>query len=534
MARSTLRERIRPIALFGLRAVGGLLLSASSAALATLAFPPVSVGPFILVAFVPMVVAQHLVFHRYLSGLALAVGIGGFYLAYGWGVLPDEAGEQIRWGIVILAGVLAMAGAVERFMHEATAYRLPFLFAPLVWVAADFLRRGVPEVATWGYPAYALFEWPSLIQPVAVTGILGLNFLILAVNWSFARLVLVAVDGRRFNRPGAARSLALVGAGVAAWMVGSPLLLHEPSPDVRVAAFQPGRSLSFYDFDPEHRSPVPGAYLVGTRTAADAGARLVVWPEYGLGFDPRVTATTELRDLARRTDAYIAIGYGLIGPEGNRNEAVVLTPKGAFLGPYGKHHPVTILGEASTTRYGYPVYPTEVGRLTTIICYDLDFLDSAREVARNGAQLVAVPSSDWGSIAHKHYPLLVFRAVENRLAMVKADSAYGSSIIDPYGRILKRAVAPHGSSALLVADVPLGSGRSPAVWLGDRVGWAVVALVLALVGRFLQLASRRRRAGALGAPTPSSTETRRVRGRLAAKPNLFRSGRQPLGPTLRA
>jgi apolipoprotein N-acyltransferase len=104
-------------------------------------------------------------------------------------------------------------------------------------------------------------------------------------------------------------------------------------------------------------------------------------------------------------------------------------------------------------------------------------LEQTRDAAGDGAQLIAVPSNDWGAITYKHYTHLVFRTVENRMAMVKADGSYDSAVIDPYGRVVGLATEPEGGEKTLVADVPLGSGagtiNSP---LGDWFGW------LSLVG----------------------------------------------------
>jgi apolipoprotein N-acyltransferase len=120
-----------------------------------------------------------------------------------------------------------------------------------------------------------------------------------------------------------------------------------------------------------------------------------------------------------------------------------------------------------------------LGRLGTIICYDLDFTDTARKVAGGGAQLIGVPSFDWPAVAAKHYSHVVFRAVENRAAMVKADVAFDSAIVAPDGRILARAVVPEGGPATVVADVPLGTADALAIRLGDGVGWlCLVGLVL--------------------------------------------------------
>ena len=179
--------------------------------------------------------------------------------------------------------------------------------------------------------------------------------------------------------------------------------------------------------------------------------------------------------------------------QGLRNEVTVLTPEGEFLGVYGKDHPVAWGGETSLTRGTHLAYDTSLGCLGTIICYDLDFTDTARKVARNGAQIIAVPSFDWPEIAAKHYSHVVFRAVENRVALVKADVAFDSAIVDPYGRILARAVTPEGEQAVLVADVPLGTADAPAIRQGDWVGWlCVVGMVILAV---LDVVTVRRVAG---------------------------------------
>ncbi len=134
--------------------------------------------------------------------------------------------------------------------------------------------------------------------------------------------------------------------------------------------------------------------------------------------------------------------------------------------------------ETSLTRGTYPLYDTPFGRIGTIICYDLDFTDTTRRVTRNGAQLILVPSHDWPAIATKHYTHLVFRAVENRVAMAKADNSGNDSvIIDPYGRVIAGAITPGGDRVgqVVIADVALGTGRSPAVRLGDWMGWVALA-----------------------------------------------------------
>jgi apolipoprotein N-acyltransferase len=220
-----------------------------------------------------------------------------------------------------------------------------------------------------------------------------------------------------------------------------------------------------------------------TRDAADRGAELVVWREGGVDFDPQVEHTAAFRRLARETGAYLAIGYGTRRDGRHVNEVTLLAPEGEFLGRYGKDHPGTFAGDYSDTGGTYPVYETAIGPIATIICYDLDFTDTARTMTRNGARLIATPSNDVTAIAETHYTHLVFRSIENRVSTVKADSRFDSAVIDPWGRIVTREVSPAGATAAtLVADVPLGSGESVFVTLGDWVGWVCVAGMLAFVG----------------------------------------------------
>jgi len=185
----------------------------------------------------------------------------------------------------------------------------------------------------------------------------------------------------------------------------------------------------------------------------------------------------DLLGLSTETDIFLATGYGVFTDLGLRNEATVISPTGEFLGVFGKDHPVVFAGETSLTRGSYPVYDTPIGKIGTIICNDLDYTDTARKIAKQGAQLIGVPSQDWNSIADKHFTHVVFRAVENRVAMVKADGSFDSAIIDPYGRILDLDVSPEGGEATLVAEVQLGNGKGTvSTVLGDWTGW------LALVG----------------------------------------------------
>jgi len=218
----------------------GLMLAALSAALLTLAFPPYDLWPLIFVGLIPMIVAQHRLLPRRLSGLALGVGVGGFFWGYFGGMFANGP-WFMRWLPLIIGVAAALIGARDRAFHQRTGYRWFVLHGAVVWVGVEVIRGSIPVIGTWGFVGYALYEQPWLIQPVSLFGIYGLDLAILLANYALALGVLALFD-RRLYRP-ACNWLMGVGAILAVW-VGLSLLLftHHVSrltPSVRVAAIQP-------------------------------------------------------------------------------------------------------------------------------------------------------------------------------------------------------------------------------------------------------------------------------------------------------
>jgi apolipoprotein N-acyltransferase len=472
------------------RILVGFGLALLGAGLWTLAMPPFTAWPLIWFGFVPVVVAQHRVLPARWSGLGMGVGVGG-YLAGQFSVGLAQGHVAIVFQLMPLYMIFviwALARRTARF-HRQTAYRWIAVATPVAWVAIDFARASGNATlgGTFSNPAYAMWQHPGFLQPLGVFSIYGLELLILLSNWALAAMVIAIIDRRRDGdqrgtgdrgpivRVAAARTAVIaVTIAILAWGVLSATMMHRPRATVTVASVQPGKV--------HNKAEELQHDIAQTRTAASKGARLVVWREVGLNFEPQQRHTAQLAELARSTNTYLVIGYGLKTSKGHLNEATLLTPGGRYLGRYGKEHPGTFAGDYSDTGGTFPVYSTPLGKIATIICYDLDFTDTARHMARGGAQIIATPSSDVPTLSKIHYTHLVFRAIENRVTMVKADSRFDSAIIDPYGRVLAVATDYSGHrQATLVATVPLGTHDSLYLHLGDWVGWVCLVGLAALL-----------------------------------------------------
>jgi apolipoprotein N-acyltransferase len=466
----------------------GVVLGALSGVLLIFAFQPYSIWPLAFIALVPMQVASQRIVPRRWAGAPTAVGnfIWLFVLLTAiFGLNPQ------LWffpAIALLVAILSLTGdPATRLFHERTGYRWYALQGATNVVGFEMIRSFIPPINTHLFMVQTAYTQPWLLQPIAIFSMYGLSLLIVLVNFALAGAALAWIDHkwRWFEPPvvdfqKSMRWLAGVGIVLAAWCVlGVAMLAASPkaAPTVRVAAIQ-GGFLKPGHLDPTTQDARLKVLSEQSRIAAAQGAKLMVWPELGLGFDPQVAHTAELKALAAETNAYLIIGYGVDDPRGWRNEAVMLTPAGEFLPVYGKNHPSSPGEPPIVTSGVYPVYDTPLGRFATLICNDMNYTDTTRKLANNGAQLVAYPTWEV-SVPGFHFEIPipgVLRAVENRVATVKADTAYSAEIVDPYGRIIaRRDGAPDGEAFALVADVQLGAGSTPVRTLGDWMGWVSLA-----------------------------------------------------------
>jgi apolipoprotein N-acyltransferase len=465
----------------------GIGVSALTAAMLILAFHPYNVWFLAFFAFVPMLIAQHRILPRKWSGLAPAVGIGGWlfvFLTAMFGGNPAARVIQIVVAVIIIVQLFTAPG-VRRF-HEQTRYRWFVLQGIADWVGIEMIRSFIPPINTHAFIAQTMYTQPWMLQPISVFSIYGLGIVLTLFNFALAQGVLCLFDGKwhleeipLFKPRPALRWLATAGAVLAVWIGISLTILSaapKDAPTIRVAAIQHNYPRPGHQDTAESQILRLQALSEQARSASQQGAQLIVMPELGMGFDPQVEFRTELEALAAETNAYLLIGYGVDDPRGWRNEAVMLTPEGLFLEVYGKNHPTSPGEPPIVTAGAYPVYDTSLGRLATIICNDVHWTDTSRILALNGAQLITVPTLEMPGIAIEQVAQSVLRAVENRVSVVKADVAYASAIIDPYGRIVAmHDGSPSGVASALVADIPLGMTTTFYSRVGDWVGWLSLA-----------------------------------------------------------
>jgi apolipoprotein N-acyltransferase len=339
------------------------------------------------------------------------------------------------------------------------------------WIECPWLALGFSQTANL-----------AVLQSMSLWGVYGTSFLLAAVNAAF-----FLAAGRRWKP--ALAALVLIG-GLGAWG-------HRR---FRAAPAAPGRPVSVALIQDESFDWRRLADLSRGPGARDAD--LTVWPEYGFLAPPgREEAMRAMIGAALRGRKGVTVAAGAVMPEDGKarmqNFAWVLSPEGELLGRTDKRHPIPFVERRLARRKTSRPIDTPAGRLGVQICYDLDFEDVSRDLARQGAELLVVPNLDpasWKKWQHaQHSAMAAARAAETGLPIVRAASSGTSQVIDPSGEAVQW-LSPDDEGVLSgIVHV------KPAATFYTRAGWLVGPLCLGLLALWPAAAAaarlRRRTAG---------------------------------------
>ena len=237
------------------------------------------------------------------------------------------------------------------------------------------------------------------------------------------------------------------------------------------------------------------------------GAALVVLPESALGgylYEPHVEGapapcapppglrrdSDEIARVARLAgDIVVCLGYTEEAPGGPYSSAVCVSGDG-ILGHQRKVHVAPGERAAFSAGSGFAAFDTPIGRIGMLVCYDKTFPEAARQLALDGAGLIAalsawpvcrVDPATWTrrDLQVRHFNLLdQTRALENQVVWVSSNQvgrlgrlrfAGQAKVVDPRGRILAKTGLRAGAAVARV-DAPgvVAAARGRLSYLEDR------------------------------------------------------------------
>ncbi len=241
--------------------------------------------------------------------------------------------------------------------------------------------------------------------------------------------------------------------------------------------------VGFYQFAPEFGNVKFNVQkTVDAITAVDAD--LIVLPELfntGYQFISRKEAISlsekiptgytikTLKKLSAKKNIYIVAGIAE-NSEGKLYNSAILTGPDGIIGIYRKTH---LFYEEklwfSPGDTGFKAWPTPIGNIGIMICFDWFFPESARTLALRGADVIAHPSN----LVLPYCPdAMVTRCLENRVFAVTSNRTGSekrrdkerlefigkSQITSPRGEILHRA--SDNKEEIFIAEIDIGKARN--------------------------------------------------------------------------
>lgn len=432
--------------------------------------------------------------------LAASVGAALFWL---WQLaiplVPSSIVGSIAYGVVF-----TIPFALDRLLWRRLPRLAGLLLFPAALAACEFLASAFsPLGASYGLLAVTQYADLPLLQVISVVGPYVIGFLI----GTFA-----TVANDLWQAPKSARGVVgiYVAVLVAIVLAGGLRLAFFPplASFVRVAGLTPSRSVldaanrvlgkpmlgamhpvSPADqaaIDPTRLAPAYGLVeaelLANTRSAARAGARIVVWSENAMTVraqdEPALIA--KAAEVARQEHIYIDLALNI---PFQKDRTHLIAPDGRVLWTYDKSHPIPGMevyapgpGQAAAAR-------TPWTRLANVICYDADF----PSMMHGTADLMLVPGGDWPQIGAVHTLRMAgLRAIENGYSLLRVDYNGLSALIDYQGHVLATQDTTGPGQHILIADAPARGATTLYSRTGDVFAWLCLGSVILLIGSGLR------------------------------------------------
>lgn len=316
-----------------------------------------------------------------------------------------------------------------------------------------------------------------------------MTFLIVTVN---SALTLIAIVLSKFGPSKSLKSLRPIPGGtiftivaITCVLVVSAILIGQKELNIakgdqsgcRISVVQPNIAQEM-KWEPEQARSILNTLGRMTLEAAGEKPDLIVWPETStpgaLNQNPMVrhevasiirsvetplllgsSARSKFRTSGAERRKYMNLAYLIKNTNDLRRPQsyakVRLLPFGEYL-PYEEHVSWRSLGAPGINGYvagkEIKVFSLNDFKFAVTICWENIFPDLVREFVKNGAQfIVNITNEAWFGKTAAPYQFLamsVFRAVENRVYVVRCANTGISCIIDPWGRLVDRVKDENG------------------------------------------------------------------------------------------
>ena len=387
--------------------------------------------------------------------------------------------------------VFALLYLADRWTHQRLDSLLATLVLPCGWAAFDLLSARFSPGGTWASIAYTFVDHTALSQIASLVGWTGVTFVVVwlasTVNWIWDRWD----QDPAARRPGwiavSIVAVAVLGFGIVRLSTGNEGQLVRVACIVAPDTFNDEYLNDLYTYTRGIEVPESSTTRARERieqsmeehfnlveNAAAQEPDFILWPEANavLTLEEESDWIKRAQEMAAEQQVFIGMGLIVFRPgtgKGTFNKFVLVDPTGKVVMDTLKA--TRVPGSLNAKGDGIlPVVESDMGRLSSAICFDMDFPQVIAQAGRAKIDLFIAPSNDWLEVRDIHAQMARMRAIEQGFALVRPTKDGTTVITDSAGRILASLTSPDDRPAMLVADIPVAHRFTLYSLIGDWFG----------------------------------------------------------------
>jgi len=507
-----------------------IILALSSALLLIISFPAFDLELFAWIALVPLLIAIKNKNLKSAFGLSFLTGISFFMGIFYWiNVIKGFTLIDFLFLGIYLGSYFGMFGLLLNFILKRSNFP-SFVTAPVLWVSVEYLRSHAGFLALpWALLGHSQYLNLPVIQISSITGTYGVSFLIVMSNVALSEVILYLLSEKAREhtkchlKPIRPVVVTLLLFGLSLGYGYMCILQQFKGKRINITVIQ-GNIAQDIKWNPTLRDQILEKHIQLTKQASNSSnASLIVWPETAvqgtLTCDPYLLQT--ISDLAKATQTSLLIGSSQRPKFGSRefkkkhlfNSAFLIASNGIVkkcydkinLLPFGEYLPYrgrlpwpsrfVSLADNYTPGKEFTLFALEGVKFGTLICWENLFPDLFRKFVNNGANfMINITNEAWFGETAAPYQFLsmsVFRAVENRVTVVRSANTGISCFIDPSGRIIGKVNNNNKDifvEGFLTREIPLSQERTLYTRYGDIFAYInLMATIFMLASSFLKV-----------------------------------------------
>ncbi len=442
--------------------VKSLFLCGLSGVLLILSFPTFNLEFLAWVGFLPL-----------FTVLQNKSKIKAFLLAYVTGVIFWIG--TIYWlmhvtvvGMVLLSLYLAVYFGIFGLLASLVNrpwFLMNLVFIPSIWVILEYIRSHLLTGFPWALLGYSQYLNLPIIQVADITGAWGVSFLVMMVNSAIYSVIgyrlLVIEKIKKLIIPILCVVLALI--------YGFYQIYRKPNTEnripLKISVIQ-GNIPQELKWDTRAKEFIIGKYFDLTTESLKDKADFLIWPEASLpaALEQEPEYIERVKGFVKGIGKPLLLGAVTLREDSYYNSAILVSSKGELSKRYDKIHLVPF-GEYIPLRKMFtfleslvPIDDFAAGkeytvfslnaqaRFSTLICFEDVFPELSRQFVKRGANfLVNITNDAWFKetrAPYQHFQCSVFRAVENRVPVVRSANTGVSAFIAPTGKVIAKVSGP--------------------------------------------------------------------------------------------